>query len=265
MFSKEGQPVAWGAWTTPIGRSLRACSPRARRRRRVVDAGLVLLSLMQDLQLHRGLSCAVLDGQHAFADELDAVGAKLQRSLHACSEHPDQRHALFAEQPWQALAARWESLRTHWRELEFATNLTVHSELVLGLVDLLAGLAERHASLLSPRSVRALGEWPPMVEHLGMLRAIGLHRLAHPESAGDATFIAVFALHLHEVRSTLAAVDDMLGGQAVHAAGHRVVELAIALRGAPPEWLDATAYYAETTAVIDAWYALIRARLFDEA
>jgi hypothetical protein len=52
-------------------------------RKPLIEVCLVLLGLIQDLQLHRGLSGALLDRRKDFLAELDANELKLQRSLQA--------------------------------------------------------------------------------------------------------------------------------------------------------------------------------------
>lgn len=249
------------AWIAPLGRSLQACSPRWWRRQRVVQVSTALLSLMQDLQLHRGLSCAVLDRQAGFEDELAAVGAKLQRSMHAFGEQVGERHPLFEDAAWGQLLARWDSLRGNWRDLDFHTNLSVHSDLVLAVVAVLRQIGEDNARALQGGCVQVLGEWPTMVEHLGLLRAIGINRLGHRDEPMELRLAALYRVHLHEARSTLASVADDFANPALIDAGWRVVDRAAQLRAAVPEDLDASGYYAEITGVIDGWYVATRGRL----
>jgi hypothetical protein len=249
-------------WTFPLGRSLQACNPRWWRRRRIVEVSIALLSLMQDLQSHRGLSCAVLVGQSTFDEELSAVGSKLQRSLHAFGEQYSERQTVFRGAAWDHLVARWESLQGNWSNLDFHTNLTVHSELILGVVGILRHIGQDNVRSLQPDCVRVLGEWPTMVEHLGLLRAIGVHRLGHPGEPMESRLATLYRVHLHEARSTLARVADEFNAPALLEGCGRAVELAGDLRAGLPKGVDAPGYYAEMTNLIDAWYALMRQRLF---
>jgi len=249
-------------WIFPLGRSLQACNPRWWRRRRIVEISIALLSLMQDLQAHRGLSCAVLVGQSTFDEELSAVGSKLQRSVHTFGEQYSERQAVFRGAAWDHLLAHWESLRCNWPGLDFHTNLTVHSELVLGVVSILRYMGEDNVRTLQPACVRLLGEWPTMVEHLGLLRAIGMHRLGHPHEPMELRLAALYRVHLHEARSTLASVADEFNAPALLDAAGCAVEHAAELRAGLPKGVDAPGYYAEMSNVIDAWYALMRQRLF---
>lgn len=261
MLKKPVSVDARAALIVPLGRSLQACNPRWWRRRRIVEVSIALLSLMQDLQSHRGLSCAVLGRQSEFDEELSAVSGRLQRSLRAFSEQFGERQALFRGESWDQLLARWESLRCNWPGLDFHTNLTVHSELVLMAVGIIRHIGQDNVRSLQPACVRVLGEWPTMVEHLGLLRAIGMHRLGHPGEPMELRLAALYRVHLHEARSTLASVADEFNAPALLEAGGRVVELAADLRAGLPKGVDARGYHAEMTAVIDAWCAQTRQRL----
>lgn len=261
MLKKPVSADAPSAWIAPIGRSLQACNPRWWRRQRLTEVCIAMLSLMQDLQSHRGLSCAVLDGQSTFDEELSAVGAKLQRSLHAFGEQFGENHSVFRSENWEQVLACWDSLQCNWRDLDFHTNLSVHSELVLRVAGNLRRIGEENARVLPPACIRVLGEWPTMVEHLGVLRAIGVQRLGHPDEPMELRLAALYRVHLHEARSTLACVADDFAAPELLAAGGRVVELAASLRAELPKGVDAVGYFAELTAVIDAWYALTRRRL----
>ena len=99
-----------------------------------------------------------------------------------------------------------------WVDLDDATNLSVHSGLVLGLVNTLKTLADDNSDCLGPRRTRVLAEWPTMVEHLGMLRALGLHLIGNRAARADPHLCAVFNEHLHEARSTLASTADSFDG-----------------------------------------------------
>jgi hypothetical protein len=230
----------------------------------VVEISVALLSLMQELQLHRGLSCALLDDLASFDGELDAAGNKLQRSLKAFEEQFSAREVVFRDEHWRNLVNRWNSLHSNWRELDFHLNLSVHSELVLGVVDVLRRFAENDTSHLQPVCVEIISEWPQMVEHLGMLRAIGLHRFGHPSGQLDPSTAALLRVHLHEARSVVASVEDGFDAPELLAASCHGITLAARLRDGVPDDTDAEGYYELVTSVIDGWYAHIRRRLFAE-
>ncbi|MDJ0741449.1 MAG: nitrate- and nitrite sensing domain-containing protein [Gammaproteobacteria bacterium] len=247
------------SWAGPLGATLRACRPAERRRRRLTDSALVVLALMQDLQQHRGLSCALLGGQRGFRDDCAAVGEKLQRSLAAVAEPGHAGHDLAAAAAWQRVLGSWDSLRHSWRGLDFDTNLAVHSALVLDLAGILRELAETHRDALAERC-RVIAEWPQMVEHLGMLRALGLRLIGTPDARADAPICDAFRRHLHEARSALAETADLIQGLPVQTLSEQAIARAAALR-AQPAHVDAQDYHAVLTRGIDAWYAEIRTQL----
>jgi hypothetical protein len=227
----------------------------------MTDAALVVLDLMQDLEQHRGLSCAVLSGRRDARDDCEAIGEKLQRSLVAASDPTAGLQALFGSFAWQQLLAGWESLRHGWRGLDFHTNLTVHSGLVLDLVRMLHNVADARREAAGERQSRVIREWPPMVEHLGMLRALGLHLIAEPAGFDDARLCGTFRTHLHEARSTLAATADLLDGSSLVFVSEEAVAAVIALRERVLPGAGPRGYHDTMTRAIDAWYAQTRAQL----
>ena len=248
-------------WMAPIEASLQACSPRLRRSRRVVEVSVVLLSLMQDLQQHRGLSGALLDQQLTFRGERAAVAEKLQRSLRAVAEQFGERHAVFRSDSWRGLLARWEALSNNWPNLDFSTNLSAHSELVLAVVDILGEIARDNAESLGVRRTRVASEWPALAEHLGMLRAIGLHLIGAAHGMDDARLCGAFKHHLHEFRSLLASIAaDGYTPDALLQRSELVVARVVALRDGATK-IGAQAYHDQMTRNIDDWFAAIRSQL----
>jgi hypothetical protein len=261
MFRKPFSADAGTPATAVLGEALRACRPGARRRRRMTDAALLILVLMRDLQQHRGLSSAVLSGRRDVRDDCEAVGEKLQRSLVAASDPTAGWQELFGSLPWQQIMAGWESLRHGWRGLDFHTNLTVHSALVLDLVGILCDVADTCREAIGERQSRVISEWPPMVEHLAMLRALGLHLIAEPAGFDDARLRGTLKTHLHEARSTLAATADLLDGSSLYRLSDEAVAAVVALRDRVHLSADPRGYHSNMTRAIDAWYAQIRKHL----
>lgn len=245
----------------PLGGLLGRLDRRTVRYLQLSEVSLVLLSLMQDMQLHRGLSCTVLDGRVDFVRELDAVGGKLQRALHTLEDQYGSRHAVFARGEWQALRDRWEALYRNWRDLDFFTNLNAHSELVLGVVEILRLFAEEHAALLGTQRVAVIRAWPPMVEHLGMLRALGLYSLAATDDLADQRHQAAMTSHYHAACRTLSAAARCEADDLVVSESEAMLHAVEAMLQDAQQRSDAQAYFHHMTAVIDAWYASIRSRL----
>jgi hypothetical protein len=244
----------------PIGGLLERCNLRAIRRRRVAEVCLVLLNLVQDLQLHRGLSGAVLTGQGGFRAELDAVQHKLQRSLHALAEYYGDRHPVFRQAQWRIVLGRWESLRNNWRGLGFDTNLSVHGDVVTGVLGILRVLASDNAQLLGRERAQAIKSWPTLVEQFAMLRALGLQILAcdGPADTGKQDAMCARVQSARLVLQTIApSVDDkrMLDATA------QALAFAQGVVNGSHSTTNAEIFYAQTTGVIDDWYRLIRTRI----
>ena len=253
-----GDPLPW---LGQLGGPLRHYTPSARRRRRVTEAALVLLSVMQDLQVHRGLSGALIDRQTAFRDQREAIAERLSRSLAGVNEQFGARHPVFRSPAWQQVLERWASLHHHWRELDFPTCLDAHSELVVAITDIIGMLGDTSREDLGDERTQVMIEWPVMTEHLGMLRATGLHLIGDPASVADPTITDRLRYHLHEARSCLAAAASLLDGDDLPTATQRVIDAVVALRNEHPPSADAQGFYDITTDLIDRWYVAVRGRL----
>lgn len=235
--------------------------PFAARRQRAIEVCLVTLNLMQDIQLHRGLSGAVLDCKATFNAELDATEHKLQRSLYALASQYGEKHPVFRSAQWRIVLGRWESLRNNWRDLDFYTNLEVHGQVVLGMIGILKVLAADNSKLLGAEKVGILEQWPRLMEHLGILRALGLHLLAqHHDDADDRVFKAMTASRgaaaqiMRDVGDTVPDVSSLSVTQ--HALQH-----AESIARNPTNGTEPQSYYAQMTVVIDRWYGMLRACL----
>jgi hypothetical protein len=254
--------VQWallGALVTTTGWWLIRRLPLAHRRHdQMVEVCLVLLGLVQEMQLHRGLSSAVLDGRKGFRRELEDNEYRLQRSLYMLAELYGDDQPVFRSAQWRIVLGRWESLRNHWRELAFDTNIDVHGEVVGGLVGILGSLGRTQQRVLGQRRSRIVIQWPELIEDLGLLRALGLHILGHPATTEDQLLIDRIARCINASRAHLKPIAE---SDAEHAL---VVKTGRALRRV--SWLiegNAVRYhpytfYEEMTAVIDAWYDSMR-------
>lgn len=213
-----------------------------------------LIGLMQGLQLHRGLSGAVLDGENGFADDLDAVEQKISRSLYALSDHHGENHPILRHEQWQAVIDHWRSLSLDWRELDFYTNLFAHNEVIRGLVAVLQVLSAHFGTHLCPQQGELTKRWPVLIEQLGVLRALGLHYLTYPHASRDRRVKQAMHDYLGYVRTDLKGLDPRIVNPAtVDATRHVLTRVEEVLN---PSFSPATPqdYYVATTGVIDAWY-----------
>jgi len=234
-------------------------------RKRTAEVCLVLLNLIQDLQRHRALSGAILDGRREFRAEREATELKLQRSLHAVAGQYGGRHPIFHQTPWRVVLGHWESLHHNWQGLDFFSSLSAHSSVIGGMIGILRNLADTHAAQLGERRQRVIRDWPVVIENLGMLRALGLHVLTRRD-ADDSEELAQAVAHC--LRLGRKASAEIAPGD---------LERALSLRTARAfdrvAWLmdgNTTRYhpytfYEEMTGVIDDWYRAATGYLQDEA
>jgi hypothetical protein len=257
-----GSPAtSLAAWVAPISDLMARCNLSGLRRRRVCEVSLVLLHLLQDLQLHRGLSGAVLLRDGRFRMELEAVEYTLQRSLHALADQFGERHRVFREAQWRIVLGRWESLRNHWRDLNFATNLAVHGEVIVGILGILRRLASDNARLLGEERSQVLRLCPALAEHFGILRALGLHLLCGPGAGQDQTVQYALRSEMRTAAFKLQAVAPSIHEQGLVAAGEAALQSVARILDGTLGAADAEWFYEDMTGVMDAWYRMIRGRI----
>lgn len=224
------------------------------RRRESSVVSQELIGLMQGLQLHRGLSGAVLDGESGFADDLDAVEQKISRSLHALAEHHGENHPILRHEQWQAVLDRWQSLSLGWRELDFYTNLFAHNEVIRGLVSVLQILSANFGTHLCPQQGELIKRWPVLIEQLGVLRALGLHALTYPDAPRDGRVRQAMRDYLGYARKGLVQLDaSNVNPATIDATRYVLLQVEDLFRQASASQTP-QGYYAALTDVIDAWY-----------
>lgn len=240
----SGQCGRWFSWRQPL-----------------TEACLVVLVLIQDLQLHRGLSGALLDRRRDFLTELEDNEYKLQRSLQVLSDQYGNRFGILHGEQWRIVLGRWEALRDNWHELGFSTNTMAHSEVIHGLLGILHALCAGNVRRPGPLQSRVVTEWPGLIEDLGLLRALGLHLLGHRAGREDQRHCKTIAAHLEQARSTLQAVAAGVADQALVLRTERALRRVSWLLDGNAERYHPYTFYEEMTGVIDDWYALLRHRL----
>lgn len=245
----------------PVWSFIERCNPREARHQRVCEVALILLNLLQDLQLHRGLSGAALSRQAEFRGELHAVEHKLQRSLYMLAERYGDNHPVFRELRWRILLGHWEALRGNWRALDFQTNLEAHGEVILELLGILRMLGAENARLLGHERARMIASWPKLIEHFGVLRALGLRLLSRPDPVKDPDLSTSMKTHLQSARCALDRVRQSAQDPAPLEASQRALRRIEELLAGQLQGADAEAYYDEMTALIDDWFRLIRRRV----
>jgi hypothetical protein len=251
--------AAFGAWC------MSQLALRRRRHGKVVEVCLVLLGLIQEVQLHRGLSGALLDGRKRFRTDLEDNEYKLQRSLHMLAEQYGSAHPVFRSDQWRIVLGRWESLRNHWRELPFDTNIAAHGEVINGLAGILGSIGRKHRNGLGERQSRIVSHWPELIEDLGLLRALGLHILGHRATAADQLLVDTIARQINASRGHLKRLTDTEKEQALVVRTGRALRRVSWLIEGNAERYHPYTFYEEMTGVIDDWHAAIRRNLLSSA
>lgn len=231
------------------------------RGRHSLDLCLLLLQLVRDLQRHRGLSVATLDGNSEFGGQLATNEGALQQSFAALAEQYADSRALFNSPQWPTVLRHWRSLHGNWRELDFMTNLFAHNEVVLGLICLLQTQAQQQPSLLGARRLQIISQWPPMLEHLAMLRALGMHALSHADRSETARVGLALSGHRQQVKQTLCQLADKVPDKPLLSSSEALLRRAAALAQGEQQGDSPQRYYDDMTALIDRWYRLMNAQL----
>jgi len=158
-------------------------------RREGVRVNCLLKQVLQDMQQHRGMANAYLNGDAAFAARLKQKQAEIERGLHGLDA---QRSRGLMTPP------RWDRIRDDWRALhETVLALTVedsfqrHSDLIRVILYLMGDVAERSqlgdGCAADTALVRALWTQIPLVaEELGQARGIGAGVAAQGHCSGVA-------------------------------------------------------------------------------
>ncbi|MGD2117331.1 MAG: nitrate- and nitrite sensing domain-containing protein [Chromatiales bacterium] len=229
----------------------------------VVEVCLVLLQLIQELQRHRGLSSVILDGQSGFDEELELTERTLQQSFFALADQYGGRHPVFGSRQWHGVLGEWDELRNTWRALDFVANLFAHNEVVLGLVSVLQqAVAEQPAKLGSKRML-VITQWAPLLEHMGMLRALGMHLLSLQQANADERVSLLVSDHLQYIELAMGQLADQVPDHSVLVASRALIARVANLTGPGEKSFNAQSYYEEMTAMIDQWYRMIRTQLIE--
>jgi len=227
-------------------------------RRRQTDVCLVLLYLIQDVQRHRALSGAILDGRKEFKAEREATELRLQRSLRAVVDQYGGRHTIFRQPRWRVVLGHWEALRNNWKSLDFYTSLSIHSDIVNEMITILSLLADSFQLRLGEQRAWVLSKWPELIEQLGMLRALGLHAMSRNDAAASDQSLQLVLQHLRISRRLLEDIQAIDPDQPLLLRTKRaLLRVEWLLDGNTARYHPYT-FYEEITGVMDDWYSTTR-------
>jgi methyl-accepting chemotaxis protein len=240
-----------------------------------------LRQVLQEIQKHRGTSTVLLSGKEEFrarADKAragtDAAIAKADTAF-AAAEADLPKPAL-----WGEFKSGWQSLKTEIMTLKPQENASQHTARINILMDVMNDVAEKSGLILDPELVSYFAmdltmlQLPPSTERMGQARALGSLILSEKTldlGRRDAMVEAYSEALLRQKNIvadgvTIFAADASAKQQLSGVFGEAKVGIATFIDNidknilkAEPLAYEATRFFDETTAVIDASF-----KLYDE-
>ena len=159
---------------------------RARRELASLEMIKPIATLVQQLQVHRGLSSGVLNGDERMEYRRAAREKEATEALQAVAASLPP--PLAAADPWQTLVAAWATIQKEGLKLPVRENFATHTALIKELARFLRLIAD-HNSLTNDPDIDSsylidtlIDELPLALESMGQLRAIGTGALTRKEA-----------------------------------------------------------------------------------
>jgi len=194
---------------------------------------------VQAIQLHRGISAALLSGDEALRDRRAAKEMEIAGLLDAMEKLLSPE--LAAGEVFRNIKADWARLRKEGLNWTTAENFAAHVRLIEQIYSLELVIGDEYGLILDPEASTfylidtALNKLPHALEHLGQLRAYGAGILASKQISGQQrdelnTLIIELGVALRELgfntgktvkynpalRDSFAAVSGKIVGAAQH-------------------------------------------------
>ncbi|MDP2759189.1 MAG: EAL domain-containing protein [Sideroxyarcus sp.] len=182
---------------------------------------------VQALQLHRGLSAAVLSGNESMRNRSAAQEDAITRSFRTMEEQLPA--GLASAEDFRRIKAGWESLRKAQGSLTKESSFSRHTELIGQLHSFQTFIADEYLLTLDPELASfylldtALNKLPHVLEHLGQLRAYNVSILSERHLS------EAHKIRLHILIADLEATVVELRGN-LEKAGRYNPEVRVALR-----------------------------------
>lgn len=147
-----------------------------------VEAVQPLARLIQHLQIHRGLSSGVLNGNQAMQDQRAARQTQVNQAM--ASVQGRLPPELIDSDSWQRVQERWVTIEKDGLEWIPRENFTSHTRLIAELLDFQLDVADQFLLTNDPGLDTsylintALQQFPQALEQMGQLRALGTGILA---------------------------------------------------------------------------------------
>ena len=235
-----------------------------------ISACRSMLSLMAQLQQHRGMSSAWLAGDQSFRPRMQAKASEIERLLPSLRAVALQEGAcafpcLTANQ-LALFRFNWQSLLERLASLSVEQSIAQHSQLIEELLKWLAALGEARVESALRDAQRAalariyLGRLPVLTECLGQARALGAGVAARGNCSAVARVRLLFLIARAEVVLGQ-AVTICAGMPESERASAAVVEMAEVVRARllanEGVSIGASAYFELATKAVDAVYVWI--------
>lgn len=163
-----------------------------------------LIHMIKTVQRHRGMSMALLGGNHLFHEEFDRLQLQLEHRLTVLQTLAQQTGDLLSARDQDNLHSAWITIRHDWHQDSVIDNYELHCHLIEQLLGMLAGLGkqlEQPVSVLVtnpgappvtnidgahyPRRFRHLEvlhfttrQMPAVIEQIGRIRALATYAAA---------------------------------------------------------------------------------------
>ena len=154
---------------------------------------------VQGIQMHRGLSAALLGGNQAMRDRRAAAEKEVIENFNTLEEKLPA--SLRQAEDWRSIRANWESLLKEGLNWTPAENFTAHTRLVSQIQLFAAILTQDTETSLFYLVNIATSRLPDVIEHMGRIRAYGIGILAARQ---------ITEVQKTEVHGMLANLDNAL-------------------------------------------------------
>ncbi|HCA26404.1 MAG TPA: hypothetical protein DEP05_01945 [Betaproteobacteria bacterium] len=158
-------------------------------RREGVRVNRLIKQVLQDVQQHRGMANAYLNGDAAFAARLQQKQAEIERGLQELDAH--RNRGLMTPLRWDRVRGDWRVLHGAVLELTVEDSFQRHSDLIRVILYLMGDVAERSqlgdGCAAAAALIGALWTQIPLAaEELGQARGIGAGVAAQGRCSGVA-------------------------------------------------------------------------------
>jgi hypothetical protein len=226
-----------------------------------------LRSLIADIQQHRGMVNAWLNGDAGFKSRIH----QKQQAIDACLAELDRQQApeLMTPARWGRIRSRWQALRQDSLNAAVTDSFELHGELIRQVLFLMGDVAERSQFQLDGHSEPAVVEmvWtriPAVAECIGQARAVGagVAAAAHCSSV-QRIKLRFLREKVLDIMADLASTDlsgTVLVAPRTQQCVHRFLdELEARILASERPLIGADAYFALATEALDAVFAIFDA------